>query len=123
MHVRNVHGKYSLGQTECTPDVVQQAKTPVHYVYMSRTKPKAKKPVEREPTWRRTNMWHWRKHNRLTQEGVAEILGITHVTVGRWENGTSPPDAVMLEALAVLYKTDIHSMLNKLPVAGTKKTS
>jgi transcriptional regulator with XRE-family HTH domain len=90
-------------------------------VYMARTQRKHVPPPSREPTWRRTNMVHWRKHVRLTQEMVAVAVGASYVTVGRWERGEVPPDANALETLARLYGTDIHSMLNRLPAISDKK--
>lgn len=60
-------------------------------------------------------MVHWRKHNDLNQEDVGARLGVTHATISRWENGEIEPGAGTLDRLATLYKTDIHSMLNRLP--------
>ena len=51
------------------------------------------------------------KHN-LTQEEVAEHLGISTQTVSKWERGLIMPDVRHLPALAVLYHTSIDSIFN-----------
>lgn len=118
----NVHPAHIWRQAECTPGVIPSVPTQVHPVYMPRNvKLKATGSPPREPTWRRTNMVHWRKHSRLTQEAVAAAVEASYVTVGRWERGEVPPDANALETLARLYGTDIHSMLNRLPPISDQK--
>lgn len=48
------------------------------------------------------------KENRLrckmTQEFVAETLGVSRQAVSKWENGTSDPNTTNLIALSRLYK-------------------
>lgn len=31
---------------------------------------------------------HWRLHHHISQADLAELLGIDHMTVSRWERGT-----------------------------------
>ena len=38
-----------------------------------------------------------RKENTLTQEQLAEKLGVSNRSVSRWENGTTYPDMVMFK--------------------------
>ena len=49
-------------------------------------------------------------HN-MTQEAVAEHLGVSSQTVSKWERGLSCPDLVCLDDLADLLGTDIDSLL------------
>ncbi len=41
-----------------------------------------------------------RKEKKLTQEGLAEKLGVTSKTISRWENGNYMPDISLLEPLS-----------------------
>lgn len=55
------------------------------------------------------------KENRLrckmTQEFVAETLGVSRQAVSKWENGTSDPNTTNLIALAKLYKITPEELL------------
>lgn len=110
-----VHRAHNVSQAECTPGVVLHDVQPVHSVYMGKAKRNQLPNPEPELAWRRTCMQHWRKHARITQEEAAKALDTTHASIGRYESGKQLPDAKTLEALAKLYNTDIHSMLNRLP--------
>jgi transcriptional regulator with XRE-family HTH domain len=41
----------------------------------------------------------WRSMSRLKQEALAEMLGVSHVAVSKWENGHSRPSKVMMVRL------------------------
>lgn len=45
------------------------------------------------------NIRNFRKKNDLTQEALAERLGVTYQSVSRWENGTTYPDMELLPAI------------------------
>ena len=47
----------------------------------------------------------------LTQEDVAEYLGITPQSVSKWERGESYPDITLLPALANIFETSIDLLL------------
>ena len=55
------------------------------------------------------------KENRLrckmTQEFVAETLGVSRQAVSKWENGTSDPNTTNLIALSRLYKVTSEDLL------------
>ena len=55
------------------------------------------------------------KENRLrcnmTQEFVAETLGVSRQAVSKWENGTSEPNTTNLIALSRLYKIEAVDLL------------
>ena len=53
-----------------------------------------------------------RKFLGLTQEQVANYLGITTPAVNKWEKGTTCPDITLLPALARLLKTDPNTLLS-----------
>lgn len=52
-----------------------------------------------------------RKALGLTQEELANSLGVTPPAVSKWENGVSYPDITLLPALAKQLKTDVNSLL------------
>lgn len=53
-----------------------------------------------------------RKELLLTQEQVAEFLGVSTPAVNKWEKGSSYPDITLLPALARLLKTDLNTLLS-----------
>ena len=53
-----------------------------------------------------------RKEKKLTQEQLAEKIGVTGRTVSRWENGNNMPDISILIELADLYDTDIRELID-----------
>ena len=50
----------------------------------------------------------------MTQEFVAESLGISRQAVSKWENGTSEPSTSNLIAIAKLYEVAPEELLKKL---------
>jgi len=57
-----------------------------------------------------TNM---RKERGFTQEGLAELLGISPQSVSKWENGHSLPETALLPHLAKALDTSIDSLLTE----------
>ena len=53
-----------------------------------------------------------RKEKKLTQEQVADLLGVSAPAVNKWENGNSMPDVMLLAPLARLLGTDVNTLLN-----------
>ena len=51
-----------------------------------------------------------RKALGLTQEQVAEYLGVTTPAVNKWEKGSTCPDIALLAPLARLLKTDLNTL-------------
>lgn len=47
----------------------------------------------------------------LTQEDIAQYLGITAQSVSKWERGESYPDITFLPALANVFETSIDLLL------------
>lgn len=61
----------------------------------------------------------------MTLEEVAEALErppyrikTTHASLGRAERGLQMPPIGLIEALAELFRTDVHSLLNRRPESG-----
>lgn len=53
-----------------------------------------------------------RKEQSLTQEQVAEFLGVSTPAVNKWEKGITYPDITILPALARLLKVDLNTLLS-----------
>lgn len=53
-----------------------------------------------------------RKDRELTQEKLAEKLGISNKTVSRWENGNYMPPVEMLLELSEFYNVSINEILS-----------
>lgn len=51
---------------------------------------------------------------QMTQEFVAERLGVSRQAVSKWENGTSDPSTSNLLALAKLYGVDAEELLKEV---------
>jgi len=57
------------------------------------------------------NLRYLRDKNRLTQEDVAEKIGVSRQAVAKWENGESLPDIINCEALADLYDVSLNDLV------------
>lgn len=53
-----------------------------------------------------------RKALNMTQEQMAEYLGVTAPAIHKWEKGTSIPDVAVLPALARLLKIDLNTLFS-----------
>ena len=53
-----------------------------------------------------------RSEQGLTQEQVAEYLGVSTPAVNKWEKGNSYPDITLLAPLARLLKVDLNTLLS-----------
>ena len=56
----------------------------------------------------------YRTDCKMTQEFVAESLGVSRQAVSKWENGTSDPSTSNLLALAKLYGISAEELLHKI---------
>lgn len=62
---------------------------------------------------------HLRKKKGLTQDSLAEMLGVTPQAVSKWERGESMPDVSLLPVLARIFEVSIDSLfgVERQPVA------
>ena len=58
------------------------------------------------------NLIHLRKIKQLTQEDVADKVGVSRQAVAKWETGESSPDIVNCKALAELYHVSLDDLVN-----------
>ena len=54
-----------------------------------------------------------RKDKNLTQEQLAEILGISRENISRWENGVTEPSRENLIKFADLFNVTLDYLLNR----------
>lgn len=74
--------------------------------------------IRKEKAATRKNLGEALKEQRLrcqmTQEFVAERLGVSRQAVSKWENGTSDPSTSNLLALAKLYGISAETLLQSI---------
>ncbi len=66
-----------------------------------------------------------RHEKKITQEELANYIGVSKAAVSKWENGTSFPDITILPQLATYYNMSIDSLMGYEPQmtkAQIKKT-
>lgn len=61
------------------------------------------------------NLRHLRMRSHLSQEEVAERVGVTRQAVAKWENGDSLPDLLNCEALADLFDVSLNDLVRYDP--------
>ena len=61
------------------------------------------------------NIAHYRKRLGMTQEQLAERLGVSAQSVSKWENGVSNPDISLLPELAAALGVDINTLFAEQP--------
>ena len=57
------------------------------------------------------NIKAFRRERGLTQEKLAEALGVTVGAVSKWENGNNTPDIVMLGILADFFDVSVDVLI------------
>lgn len=55
---------------------------------------------------------HYRKQAGLSQEKMAEKIGVSRQAITKWENGTGTPDIVNLMAIADLFQMSVAELLS-----------
>ena len=53
---------------------------------------------------------HCRREKQITQEQLAEILGVTNKAVSKWENGSCLPDTSLYESLCAVLGISIGEL-------------
>ena len=60
----------------------------------------------------RDNLVHLRKLNRMTQEDVAEKVGVTRQAIAKWESGETVPDLDKCRLLADVFGVSLDDLAN-----------
>ena len=58
------------------------------------------------------NLFHARKRRGLSQEDVAQRLGVSRQTVSKWETGETVPDIRQSKKMAVLYNISLDELID-----------
>ena len=58
------------------------------------------------------SLFHARKKRGLSQEGVAEKLGVSRQTVSKWETDETVPDIRQAKTMAALYKISLDELID-----------
>ena len=58
-----------------------------------------------------SNIKKYRKQRRITQEQLAEVLGVSDQAVSRWENGTTYPDIELLPTIALYFGITLDELM------------
>lgn len=61
------------------------------------------------------NLVQLRKMKKMTQEGIAEKLGVTRQAVAKWEAGETVPDLDKCKLLAELFGVSLDDLANYEP--------
>ena len=62
----------------------------------------------------RSNLKVFRVKNKMTQEFVAEAVGVSRQSVSKWEQGISDPSTSNLFALAKLFGVSVEELLKEV---------
>src|SRR5690606_4373920 len=84
----------------------------------ARMAPRKKKWPPNGPTF----LAEWREHRGYTQIQVAEMLDVSHTTIGRMESGSSPYQQHSIEALAKTYGCTPADLISVSPNDATAST-
>lgn len=70
-------------------------------------------------------IWRLRESRNMSQEELAEMLGVSRQTISNWENGKAVLDAEKLAALCSVFDVSADDMLNAdgLPTVRKKAVS
>ncbi|HBV52511.1 MAG TPA: hypothetical protein DEF06_09485 [Clostridiales bacterium] len=69
------------------------------------------------------NIRNFRKKNDLTQEALADRLGVTYQSISRWENGTTYPDLELIPAIAEVLAVTVDKLLGMPQIEKEKRAT
>lgn len=61
------------------------------------------------------NIVRLRREKKMTQEQLAEFIGVTKASVSKWETGQSMPDIMILPQLASFFDVTVDALLGYVP--------
>jgi len=67
------------------------------------------------------NLRKLRIKNELTQEKLAEVLGVSPQAISRWENNSTYPDITMLPSIANYYNVSIDELIGMDEIRNVEK--
>lgn len=67
------------------------------------------------------NIRNYRKKNDITQEALADRLGVTYQSVSRWEKGATYPDLELLPAISEILGITVDELIGMPAIEKEKK--
>lgn len=64
-----------------------------------------------------------RKSKKISQEDLAEKVGVSRTTIYKWESGTAKPNFAKLQALACALETTVSFLAGETPFEYTEEES
>lgn len=61
------------------------------------------------------NIVRLRRERKLTQEQLADFVGVTKASVSKWETGQSMPDILLLPRLAAYFDVTVDELIGYQP--------
>ncbi len=68
-----------------------------------------------------TNILKLRRNKGVTQEALAEFIGVTKTSVSKWETGSTLPDIQILPLLASYFEVSIDDLLAYTPMLSKEQ--
>ncbi len=69
------------------------------------------------------NIRKFRKKNDVTQEALADRLGVTYQSISRWENGTTYPDLELIPVIAEVLAVTVDELLGMPQIEKEKRAA
>lgn len=69
------------------------------------------------------NLRNFRKKNDLTQEELADRLGVTYQSISRWENGSTYPDLELIPAISEVLSVTVDELLGMPQIEKEKRAT
>lgn len=67
------------------------------------------------------NILTLRRKKGVTQEVLADFIGVTKTSVSKWETGTTMPDIQMLPLLASYFEVSVDELINYVPMLNREQ--
>ena len=69
------------------------------------------------------NIANLRRANGMTQEQLAEIIGVSAQSVSKWETSTTMPDIMLLPVIADIFGVTVDAMYGRIKADEKKHTN
>ena len=67
----------------------------------------------------RDNLLYLRKMKKMSQEDLADKVGVSRQTLSKWETGESVPDITNCQALASVFGVSLDDLINYEPAGNS----
>ena len=62
-----------------------------------------------------------RRKKGVTQETLADFIGVTKASVSKWETGSTLPDIQVLPLLAVFFEVTVDELVGYVPMRSEER--